>query len=85
MRCIDNLHVCADCGAYIANGDFPDTVARAAEVITAVKKESVNNGKWVLGDDSGDREFSWSPCDCCGSKLGGYRFAAAILYPNDSE
>lgn len=29
--------------------------------------------------DCGEREFSWRPCDCCGSSLGGSRYRFVIL------
>ena len=32
------------------------------------------------GDEGG---FSWTSCDCCGSSLGGDRFAAHFLMPDE--
>lgn len=30
-------------------------------------------------------EFSWSTCDCCGSHIGGTRYACTALPPNPAE
>lgn len=62
---------------YLANGDIPDERPDLADEIRA---------QWppvsdlVLTGCDGD-EFSWSPCDCCGSKLGGARHMFAVLEP----
>lgn len=81
MRCVDGLHICVDCGGFIAYGDIPDDPAVLSAIEQGIKREADAGGQWVLTDDSQDREFSWTACDCCGSKLGGFRFGAAVLYP----
>lgn len=63
--------VCVDCGFYLANG-----VAEDDEDHTATYAALDRNWKGyviVNGDSDKDHEFSWSPCEGCGSKLGGAR------------
>lgn len=69
------LSVCVDCLFFIANGDLPDDEKDAARVVAGV--ESFAPGYVVAGDETD--EFSWRPCECCGSKLGGSRHGAAVL------
>jgi hypothetical protein len=70
------VSICVDCLFAAANGqpsDDPDypTPDREPLGLLAV-------GEWVeLSDDEGS--FSWSPCDTCGSTLGGDRFDAMVL------
>ena len=69
---IANIYVCSDC-------------MEAEEGIT---EYVVNNNRFEgeftanwdsnEGDDSGVRDFSWSPCDSCGSTLGGSRYRYAV-------
>lgn len=76
---IDGLSVCADCAYCAANGtpesheeDWPELWA------AAVERES----GWILvldGVGDSDTWFSWSPCDYCRGRLGGDRFAAALI------
>ena len=65
------MNVCVDCLFFIANGDLPEDAERAAEV------RSIGLD-WVITEDD-EGHFSWSPCDACGSRLGGQRFAAERL------
>jgi hypothetical protein len=81
MTIITNLWVCVDCARVIANGDYEGLDDETAETIhDAVARDDGRN--WVLssgGDGGGVDAFSWSPCDCCGSTLGGARYRAAII------
>jgi hypothetical protein len=76
MEVIDSGYVCMDCVMMIANGEVdPETSpAREAEVAEAT-------AGWVLGgsDENEEAHFSWSPCDCCGCRLGGDRMFASQL------
>ena len=33
-----------------------------------------------LEEHSHEGSFSWSPCECCGSSLGGDRYKAALIF-----
>lgn len=73
------LKVCSDCLFFIANGDLPSDENDAARVVKGV--ESFAPGYVAAGSSESDVEgsFSWRPCDCCGSKLGGDRHDAVVL------
>lgn len=71
--------VCADCMKGIkgcAKANMPAQVIKNALIGIA----------WAVGNDSGEYEtndFSWNPCDCCGSMFGGERHAAVtVKFPN---
>lgn len=73
MKIVDTIMVCIDCLNYIEFGD-------EAEVDIAVKQavEKLHDvGAPVPG--CVNKEFSWSPCECCRSRLGGSRHEIAIL------
>jgi hypothetical protein len=84
----DNLMVCVDCLMVIANGDYtgldyhttpnsPDHgTMRAREIDDGL--DSIK-GYVCAGDSENDNEFSWYPCHCCGSKLGGSRHHCVVL------
>jgi hypothetical protein len=60
---------CVGCYYYAANGHADDTTSeRVAEIEQAF---SENGPNLCAGDDL--TEFSWSPCELCGSTLGGSR------------
>jgi hypothetical protein len=62
----------------MANDDSSgiDDLAREKEVRAAVYGRD-DGGYWVAGDE--ELGFSWEPCDCCRSPLGGDRHSAAVL------
>jgi len=77
----DDLWGCTDCLYVEANG-YDDSLSteRNEEVATAI----ANVGGQLVSDydsETGDgiREFSWRPCDICGSPLGGSRHRFAVL------
>jgi len=87
-KLVDEIMVCSDCLMVIANGDYtgldlentpddPDAGSRRAREID----EGIESFKGYLcaGDSDKDHEFSWSRCECCGSKLGGSRHHVVIL------
>ena len=39
----------------------------------------------TIEGDARDPHFSWSPCDCCGSPLGGDRFECEVLIVLDGK
>lgn len=76
------LAVCVDCIQFIANGDSDTTPDDLADLIDA---QWPSSDGWILGsgnDDDADVDdwegygFSWTPCESCGSNLGGDRDAA---------
>jgi hypothetical protein len=78
---VDEQWVCVDCLMVIANDDATgiEDDDRAEAVRRAVYG---TEGYWVADStEETDLEFSWSPCDCCGSSLGGSRHRCAILGP----
>lgn len=76
------LKVCTDCLFFIANGDLPENEHDATRVVAGV--ESFAPG-YVTPSGEGEGEFSWRPCDCCGSKLGGDRHDAVVLGDDEPE
>jgi len=85
MRVVSELMACMDCMLYVANGDIPDdyspdSTESLPELIQAhLGLTSSPQQYLVCGDSEHDDEFSWRPCECCGSRLGGSRHALAIL------
>jgi hypothetical protein len=89
MRVVRNdLWLCQDCTIYAANGDLSgiDDAKREKEVVRGVNAF----GRHLVVDyDSetgeGERSFSWSSCDACGSDLGGSRTRFAVLGPDKKK
>ncbi len=72
--------VCVDCLMCIANGDDSGmSKERAEEGWQAIEREQAQGDQLVAGDGEADHEFSWSPCDCCSSRLGGSRHEVHVL------
>lgn len=68
--------VCVDCLFGITYDDYTaiDDDTRAAEVRAAVS---------AFGDASptgNEIDFSWTPCDCCRSRLGGSRHGFVVRF-----
>ena len=70
---VTELRVCTDCILAIG-GEIPEDadLPAIAAGIERISKE----GALLAGDEDG---FSWSPCECCQSPLGGDRHIATIL------
>lgn len=84
MKIITDLWVCQDCLFALANGDYPDDPAAAKAITDGETREAPYH--WTLdGDRDGEPEgsstsdFSWRPCACCQSRLGGSRHRAALI------
>jgi hypothetical protein len=74
----EDLDCCEDCLMYLANGDVPE---ERPNLVDDIRKEWPSWGTefdLVIGGDETD-EFSWSSCDCCGSRLGGARYKFRVL------
>ena len=82
MTLIDtyNLLVCQDCLMIIANDDASgmddETEDRVRDGIKDWAEEGI---QLVPGDSENDHDFSWQPCECCNSPLGGSRHAVVGL------
>lgn len=87
----DNLNLCLDCHSYASSGvEWRDVKAfymrpqhSEEEIERAIEKveKAVGNGGLGLtytGEEN-DIEFSFSRCDCCGSRLGGARYKYLVL------
>lgn len=73
---IHALMACVDCGFLLANGEPENPEPEwSPEAIEA----RWPHAEWHLvnGDSDDDQSFSWQPCDCCGSELGGERMAVS--------
>jgi hypothetical protein len=69
---------CADCIAWIANGDVPEDRPALAADIKRVWGDAARHLVYSGGEDA-EPSFSWSPCECCGSRLGGNHEPFAVL------
>lgn len=66
------LNACVDCLVFLANGEEPPERPN----LRAEIEKAWPFTKWVLEpacDEESEGWFSWSPCDVCGSALGGER------------
>ena len=76
MKIFAEFDGCVDCVDFVANGTIPEDRPDLPELIAA----GWPTGHIVNADKEGDEpHFSWSPCGCCGSRLGGNRMKLAIL------
>lgn len=77
-----NAWACTDCAHLIANGDTPEGWSEAATYgwLERIHYRAAGQ-RWGWGHDSGEdstKDFSWEPCDVCGSDLGGSREAVHL-------
>lgn len=77
MRLKYELMACVDCLMFVANGDTPDTGDIESDIRGNLGTDDMRN--LVCGDSEHDDEFSWSDCECCGSRLGGSRHQLAVI------
>jgi len=74
------LAICSDCLLFLANGDLPpeNTEEQDRQYLDRLAKHS--KGFFNISPTcSGDPSFSWTPCETCGSRLGGDRHDANAL------
>ncbi len=71
MEILETLMACDDCLMYVANDDIPDERPDLRRLIDA--QLDMSTSKWLCVGDDAEDEFSWRPCECCGSTLGGRR------------
>lgn len=72
----DNQWACEDCTMYLANGDIPE---ERPDLASDIATQWPNDSDLVISNEI--EEFSWRPCDCCGSRLGGPRTSFVVLVP----
>jgi hypothetical protein len=78
VRVICTLMACQDCAMLVANGEPSEERPELEREIAAhLALEPLQH--IVSGDSDADDEFSWRPCECCGSRLGGSRHQLALL------
>ena len=78
VKVIDKLMACQDCLLYVANGDLPED--DSTDIEAAIQDHlGVPSGRLCCGDADQDEEFSWSQCECCGSRLGGSRHQLVLM------
>lgn len=85
------VSLCDDCLMVAANGDCGDLPV-PEECSLGFKREELAGGRVIpgcilghvgniFGYDACNRgAFSWSPCDICGSPLGGQRYPGSVVY-----
>jgi hypothetical protein len=72
------MEVCVDCLVIDANG--PDEVD--PEAVARFEAASILNEGWTYANncpEDCEGWFSWTPCDYCGSTLGGDRHPAVLI------
>jgi hypothetical protein len=74
-----NLLACVDCGFYLANGT-PDETQPGWSPDLIERNWPSADWHLVNGDSEVDHAFSWAPCDCCRSQLGGARMTVAAWH-----
>ena len=81
------IQVCYDCLAIHANGELGDDSIPDCEPWGLMPDDDVSMGSVSGCDCKNDyqddcecdyTDFSWSPCDACGSSLGGYRHTFTV-------
>lgn len=78
MKLICTLMACQDCLTLVANGEPADgRPGLEAEIAAHLELEPLQH--LICGESDHDEEFSWQPCECCGSKLGGSRHQLALM------
>ena len=74
-----DLSICTDCLMAAVNDEWPEDEARATEVREGFA-ELAREGMSAPIHNGDDEHFSWSPCDCCRTSLGGERHDA-VSFP----
>lgn len=79
-RTYTDAWLCSDCTIVAANGDYSgiESDERIAEVDAGLEALGEISANWDSETDEGIEEFSWRPCDACGSSLGGDRTRFAV-------
>jgi len=72
---------CEDCILLLANGECgtPEESDAHMQKIRNIWSEDEVRGMVASCDEDCEGPFSWSPCECCESALGGSRHKFAVL------
>lgn len=71
---------CIDCLHFIEFGITADpdaTVEQFNAHAELIEQRFPGQRLWYDGSEESEIDFSWSPCECCGSTLGGSRHRMA--------
>lgn len=82
MRVVrDGIQLCTDCMILAVNGDESGLTAERAETCYAGLEKLGPHLVPAFDSEAqeGISEFTYYPCECCGSKLGGTRYDFAVL------
>lgn len=71
----DSFQVCRACAFHIS-GVEPAT---DSTVLEGIEELEANGTELVLDDQEPDL-FSWGPCECCGSTVGGARYTVVAVF-----
>lgn len=95
-RTFDRVRVCYDCYLFASDGTtILSEIEEASFVASFVKAEEKHGSALIAscpdmdhhdplsGEHIHSEHFSWSPCEWCGSRLGGERFCGAIITDPD--
>jgi hypothetical protein len=78
VKIIDTFMACADCVLLVANGEPCDARPYLkSEISNHLRLEPLQH--LYMGDSDQNEECSWTPCQCCGSRLGGSRSQLVLL------
>lgn len=81
----DQFMVCSDCLYAIVFDDLSPLLQFYSEDEASRREVEIRSGlqraggRVELGDADRQEDFSWSPCDCCGSTLGGARHHCRLI------
>lgn len=82
MEYVD-IWLCEECMFFDVNGELPEDEERAQEIVEGFDRlgevsSNFGNSEDEEDEEDGYLEFSWAPCDCCGTQLGGSRYRYAL-------
>ena len=73
-----DIWLCAECMFADVNGELPEDEERAQEIEEGFERLGGDISPDFDSEENGYDEFSWEPCDCCGTHLGGSRYRYAL-------
>jgi len=76
MHVKQKLLSCIDCVVYAANGEIPP---ERPDLLVDIRARLGADMAHLCYDGEEQIDFSWRPCQCCGSPLGGSRETLAVL------
>ena len=73
------LDACIDCVQAAVNSEFPEDDSERERIERALTEWADEGYPIITTADDEEEFFSWSPCEVCGSHLGGARLAMVAL------